>query len=142
MAKPTASTPLLSGGPVSTSLPSVTDYGGTMRGGEPTIQDSEQLEDYNETSNVPIGLILFTAFCERMAFYSVLSNMVLFCVSKFNFTDFNASITVWIFSGTSYMITPLIGGFIADSVCGRYNTILGSGFIFFIGDYDFSYINE
>ncbi|KAK3591714.1 hypothetical protein CHS0354_019477 [Potamilus streckersoni] len=31
------------------------------------------------------------------------------------------------------MVTPLIGGYIADSLCGRYKTILGSGFIFVIG---------
>ncbi|KAK3591711.1 hypothetical protein CHS0354_019476 [Potamilus streckersoni] len=36
-------------------------------------------------------------------------------------------------TGTAYVIIPMIGGYIADSMCGRYRTILGSGFIFLIG---------
>ncbi|KAL3877171.1 hypothetical protein ACJMK2_034918 [Sinanodonta woodiana] len=90
------------------------------------------VQRYNACT-LSVLLILVTVFCERFAFFSVLFNMVLFCTSKLDFTSFEATMTSWIFSGTVYMVTPLIGGYIADSLCGRYKTILGSGFIFVIG---------
>ena len=36
------------------------------------------------------------------------------------------------FSGTVYLI-PVIGGYVADSLAGKYNTILGSGLIYVLG---------
>ena len=35
-------------------------------------------------------------------------------------------------AGTVYII-PVFGGYIADSLAGKYNTILGSGFIYILG---------
>ncbi|KAL3877173.1 hypothetical protein ACJMK2_034919 [Sinanodonta woodiana] len=90
------------------------------------------VQRYN-VCTLSVFLILATVFCEQFAFFSVLHNMVLFCTSKLDFTSFEATMTCWIFSGTVYMVTPLVGGYLADSLCGRYKTILGSGFIFVIG---------
>lgn len=37
------------------------------------------------------------------------------------------------FTGTVYLI-PVIGGYVADAFAGKYNTILGSGLIYVLGN--------
>ena len=48
-------------------------------------------------------------------------------------------------TGTSYIV-PVFGGYIADSVAGKYNTILGAGLLYTLGQYInvsvFCYPNE
>jgi len=38
-------------------------------------------------------------------------------------------------TGTVYII-PVFGGYIADSLAGKFNTILGSGLIYILGKYN------
>jgi len=47
-----------------------------------------------------------------------------------HFFVFNNSFTC--FSGTVFVI-PVFGGYVADSMAGKYNTILGSGLIYTLG---------
>ncbi|KAL4230745.1 hypothetical protein ACF0H5_011120 [Mactra antiquata] len=76
--------------------------------------------------------ILMTELCERLTYYSVVANMVLYCTSVLKYTSDQASLVTLIFAGTVYLI-PVIGGYISDSMAGKYNTILGSGFIYVLG---------
>lgn len=76
--------------------------------------------------------ILFIELCERMTFYSISGNLVLFCTSVL-LTDSPTAATISLaFTGTSYFV-PVFGGYIADTVAGKFNTIYGSALIYFVG---------
>lgn len=79
-----------------------------------------------------VASILVTELCERLTYYSVVANMVLFCTSELNFSSEQASVVTLVFSGTVYLI-PVFGGYVADSLAGKYNTILGAGLIYVLG---------
>ncbi|KAH3862535.1 solute carrier family 15 member 4-like isoform X2 [Dreissena polymorpha] len=76
--------------------------------------------------------ILVTELCERLTYYSVVANMVLFCTDKLKISSDSASVITLVFSGT-VMCIPVVGGIIADSFAGKYNTILGAGLIYILG---------
>ncbi|XP_050394288.1 solute carrier family 15 member 4 [Patella vulgata] len=76
--------------------------------------------------------ILMTELCERLTFYSISANMVLFCTSVLDYSDPDAATISLIFSGSVYLI-PIVGGYVADSLAGRFNTIFGSGLIYLLG---------
>ncbi|XP_046563912.1 solute carrier family 15 member 4-like [Haliotis rubra] len=79
-----------------------------------------------------VACILVTEMCERLTYYGVSGNLVLFCTSVLKFTSQDATSVQLVFTGTSYLF-PVIGGYVADSVAGRFNTILGSCFIYILG---------
>ncbi|KAL5017778.1 hypothetical protein ScPMuIL_003500 [Solemya velum] len=81
---------------------------------------------------VTIVCILACELCERMTYYSVLANLILFCTSILSMNTEDATTVSLVFSGTVYVI-PVFGGYVADSMAGKYNTILGSGFIYSLG---------
>ena len=66
--------------------------------------------------------ILFTEMCERLAFYGFSGTLVEFLLSLGNTSTF-ATQMVSLFSALVY-ISPLLGGFVADQLINRYNTIL------------------
>lgn len=68
--------------------------------------------------------LLFTGneCCERLAYYGMSTNLVLYFKNRLNQHSATASKNVSNWSGTCY-ITPLIGAFLADSYLGRYWTI-------------------
>jgi dipeptide/tripeptide permease len=69
------------------------------------------------------GFILVTEFCERIAYYGFSGSLVLFFQRKLAMSNADADIQYSAWVGICYM-TPLIGGYIADSYLGRYQTIL------------------
>lgn len=79
-----------------------------------------------------VGCILVMELCERLTYYSVVANMVLFCSSKLKYSDDDASVITLVFSGTVFII-PVFGGMISDTLAGKYNTILGAGLIYLLG---------
>ena len=46
-----------------------------------------------------VASILATELCERLTYYSVVANMVLFCTSELNFSSDDASVVTLVFSG-------------------------------------------
>lgn len=76
--------------------------------------------------------ILVTELCERLTFYGVTANLVLFCVEDLKLDSPWPSVTNYLFQGTCYLI-PLIGGWLADAYLGRYNTIYGSSLLYVAG---------
>ncbi|EDV27429.1 uncharacterized protein TRIADDRAFT_12575, partial [Trichoplax adhaerens] len=76
--------------------------------------------------------ILLTELCERLTYYSVSANLVLFANTHLGFTNPEAASINFIFTGTGYAI-PIISGYIADSFIGQYNTIFGSSLIYIVG---------
>ncbi|CAL1546200.1 unnamed protein product [Lymnaea stagnalis] len=69
--------------------------------------------------------ILMTEMFERLAFYSVSANMVLYCTSKLGFSTVDATTTSLVFSALANLF-PVLGGYVADSWTGRFRTIVFS----------------
>lgn len=76
--------------------------------------------------------ILGNECCERLAYYGMSSNLVVYFTERLNQHNTTASNNVSNWSGTCY-ITPLIGAFIADAYIGRYWTIACFSIIYVIG---------
>uniref|UniRef100_A0A5B7A955 Uncharacterized protein n=1 Tax=Davidia involucrata TaxID=16924 RepID=A0A5B7A955_DAVIN len=76
--------------------------------------------------------ILGNECCERLAYYGMGTNLVLYFKHKLNQHSSTASKNVSNWSGTCY-ITPLIGAFLADAYIGRYWTIASFSIIYVIG---------
>ncbi|KAL3877174.1 hypothetical protein ACJMK2_034920 [Sinanodonta woodiana] len=103
--------------------------------GKDTDTETDLPSEKNGSIKQRLGVvvcILLTELCERLTYYSIVANMVLFCTSKLRMTSDEASNVNWVFSGTVYII-PVAGGYVADSFAGKYNTILGAGFIYTLG---------
>ncbi|GFZ19600.1 peptide transporter 1 [Actinidia rufa] len=69
--------------------------------------------------------------CERLAYYGMSSNLVLYFKHQLNQSSATASKNQSDWSGTCY-ITPLIGAFLADAYLGRYWTIACFSIIYVI----------
>lgn len=76
--------------------------------------------------------ILGNECCERLAYYGMSSNLVVYFKKQLNQHSTTASNNVSNWTGTCY-ITPLIGAFIADAYLGRYWTIACFSTIYVIG---------
>nr|GMD69292.1 protein NRT1/ PTR FAMILY 8.1-like [Ipomoea batatas] len=76
--------------------------------------------------------ILGNECCERLAYYGMSTNLVLYFKHKLNQHSATASKNVSNWSGTCY-IMPLIGAFLADAFMGRYWTIACFSIIYVIG---------
>ncbi|KAJ1168589.1 hypothetical protein NDU88_000509 [Pleurodeles waltl] len=75
---------------------------------------------------VACGAILLVEIFERLAFFGIVSNLVLYLNSYlFNWGGPQSSQTALLFLGASYVLAPL-GGWLADAYLGRYWTILAS----------------
>lgn len=78
------------------------------------------------------GSIIVTEFCERLAYYGLVGNLELFFKRVLNKSTATASLHVTIFAGTCYM-TPLLGGWLADSYLNRFRAIVVFSIIYCIG---------
>ncbi|KAM3739951.1 hypothetical protein ACB098_08G062200 [Castanea mollissima] len=76
--------------------------------------------------------ILGNECCERLAYYGMRTNLILYFKNRLHQHSATASNNVSNWGGTCY-ITPLIGAFIADSYLGRYWTIALFSVIYVIG---------
>ncbi|XP_061373996.1 protein NRT1/ PTR FAMILY 8.1-like isoform X1 [Gastrolobium bilobum] len=76
--------------------------------------------------------ILGNECCERLAYYGMSTNLVLYFKNRLHQHSATASKNVSNWSGTCY-ITPLIGAFVADSYLGRYWTIFCFSIVYVIG---------
>ncbi|XP_040993946.1 protein NRT1/ PTR FAMILY 8.2-like [Juglans microcarpa x Juglans regia] len=76
--------------------------------------------------------ILGTECCERLAFYGMSSNLVLYFKKQLHQHSATATRNNLNWGGTCYL-TPLIGAFFADAYLGRYRTIAYFSIIYVIG---------
>ncbi|XP_071129676.1 solute carrier family 15 member 4-like isoform X1 [Mytilus edulis] len=98
---------------------------------------SLQRSDQNDTQRIrpdriAVVCIILTVMCERLAYYSVVANLILYCHSKLGISSTKATDINLIFTGSVFLV-PAFGGYIADVYTGKYKTILGSGFIYILG---------
>ncbi|GLJ38919.1 hypothetical protein SUGI_0793390 [Cryptomeria japonica] len=76
--------------------------------------------------------ILANECCERLAYYGITTNLVHYLKNGFGQSNATAANNDTNWSGTCY-ITPLLGGFLADSYWGRFWTIAVFSTVYFIG---------
>ncbi|XP_004308641.1 PREDICTED: protein NRT1/ PTR FAMILY 8.2-like [Fragaria vesca subsp. vesca] len=76
--------------------------------------------------------ILGNEFCERLAFYGLSANLVLYFKNHLHQSSAAAAKSISNWTGTCYL-TPLIGAFLADAYLGRYKTIASFTIIYVIG---------
>eukprot|EP00608_Synchroma_pusillum_P009396 CAMPEP_0198438436 /NCGR_PEP_ID=MMETSP1452-20131203/50943_1 /TAXON_ID=1181717 /ORGANISM="Synchroma pusillum, Strain CCMP3072" /LENGTH=617 /DNA_ID=CAMNT_0044159019 /DNA_START=66 /DNA_END=1919 /DNA_ORIENTATION=+ len=67
--------------------------------------------------------ILVTETCERLAYYGFAGSLVLLFQSRLGFNNSDAVVQYNVWSGACY-VTPLLGGYLADTYLGRYRTII------------------
>ncbi|KAK4285360.1 hypothetical protein QN277_002067 [Acacia crassicarpa] len=76
--------------------------------------------------------IIFVEMAERFAFYGLSGNLVSYLTNVLEETTAEAAKNVNTWVGVSFVF-PLLGAFIADSYLGRFNTIIVSSIIYFLG---------
>ena len=76
--------------------------------------------------------ILANEFCERLAFYGLSTNLIVYLTRVMGEESGFAAVQLNLFEGTCYL-TPLLGAWLADSLWGRYFTILVFSIIYFFG---------
>eukprot|EP00058_Branchiostoma_floridae_P017459 XP_002602947.1 hypothetical protein BRAFLDRAFT_131838 [Branchiostoma floridae] len=76
--------------------------------------------------------ILLVELAERVTFFSVIANMVLFCTVELDYTSATAVSISHVFIGMS-LIVPLVGIWVADSYLGKCKAIVISAIIHFLG---------
>ncbi|KAF4653774.1 hypothetical protein FOZ61_008693 [Perkinsus olseni] len=87
---------------------------------------------YDNPIWVACTFILMQEFCERLAFYGLISNLQLFLKEYLHYEDAQADAYVSIFVAILY-VTPLLAGIIADTLAGVYYTILGFSLHYMLG---------
>lgn len=78
------------------------------------------------------GFIIVTEFCERLAYYGFAGSLVLFFQTQLGYSNAEADVQYSAWSGVCY-VTPLLGGYIADTYLGRYRAILVFCCIYLLG---------
>mmetsp|Transcript_53490 Transcript_53490/g.93341 ORF Transcript_53490/g.93341 Transcript_53490/m.93341 type:complete len:657 (-) Transcript_53490:348-2318(-) len=78
------------------------------------------------------GYIIVTEFCERLAYFGFAGSLVLFFQTQMNYSNSDADVQYSAWQGVCY-VTPLLGGYIADTYLGRYYTILIFISIYLVG---------
>ena len=69
---------------------------------------------------------------ERLCFYAISSNLVLFLSKRFGYTPADASAATTSWTGVSYL-TAIVGAFVADRWLGRFRTIALGSFLYLLG---------
>lgn len=87
---------------------------------------------YESTLKSVCSFIIFSEFCERMAFYGFQGSLVLFLTRVLHYSTGSADVQASIWNGFCYL-TPLLGGWLADSKMGRFNAIMTFISIYMVG---------
>ncbi|KAL0714391.1 hypothetical protein Bca4012_021370 [Brassica carinata] len=76
--------------------------------------------------------IMVVEMTERFAFYGLASNLMTFLTNELGQSTATAAkhINTWL--GVSYLF-PILGAFLADSILGRFKTVLLSSFVYLLG---------
>ena len=98
----------------------------------PIVRGHLPSQTRTHSSLFPLVCIIFAVVLERITFYGILANLVLYLI---NMTKFSQSVSIGIvfaFTGMAWLMST-VGGIIADSYSGRYNAVWGSLLIYIVG---------
>ncbi|XP_054750607.2 solute carrier family 15 member 4-like [Lytechinus pictus] len=76
--------------------------------------------------------IAFVYFTEKIIYYGIVTNLVLFCTNDLGYSSADAAVYSLVFTGTNYVFT-IFGGWLSDSWLGNYNAIYLGSLICLIG---------
>lgn len=100
---------------------------------------NDRRSKFQQQASYLIILVVYTL--ERFAFYGLICNYVLYLNKQpLYWESFNASFLLFIFLGI-LNITSVLGGWIADSLIGKYLTICLSFFVYIIGYAAFPFLS-
>ena len=80
----------------------------------------------------PLVCVILTVFFERITYYSIVANLLLFLVGDLQMNPSYSVSALFTFSGLTWLMSA-IGGVIGDTVSGRYNAVWGSLLIYAYG---------
>ena len=84
-------------------------------------------------TKIALAIVLAAETLERVAFYSLVGNLVLFLnLEPLNWMSYNAAATMFLFTGIS-CASALFGGWLADSYTGKYVCIVVFLTVYLIG---------
>ena len=76
-------------------------------------------------------MLVGVEFADRLAYYSLSGNLITYLTKVLNESNATAAKNVNYWNGIS-SLTPLLGGFLADSYLGRFNAIILSTIIYLL----------
>ena len=79
-----------------------------------------------------VGLVLFAEFCDRFAFYGLISLFILYLTKQLHFDDRLAYSVLSVLFALIYIL-PVLGGLIANYLLGYQRAIIAGGIIMGIG---------
>lgn len=82
--------------------------------------------------------ILVMEMCERLCYYGLTGSLKVLLQSRFDYSSFQASALTNVLPAFVYL-TPLLGGYVADEIWGRFKTIFLFGIVYIIGTSMMSY---
>lgn len=80
-----------------------------------------------------VFFIIANEFCERFSFYGLRTILVLYLRNVLNFSDSNSTVVFHLFA-TMCHLTPILGAILADSVWGKFRTILNLSIVYVFGE--------
>ena len=80
-----------------------------------------------------VFFIVANEFCERFSYYGLRTVLVLYFRSVLGFSDANSTVSFHLFATLCYL-TPIFGAIMADSIWGKFRTILYLSFVYLFGE--------
>jgi len=96
------------------------------------MAETRGIEDRPSVLKTRAIYIIATEFCERLAYYGFAGSLVLFFETVLNYSNEDAVNQFYVWNGFVY-VTPLIGGYVADTYWSRYTTIKAFAIAYLFG---------
>src|SRR4051795_51399 len=101
---------------------------------DPSIAKPQSPSFLGSLFNHPTGFwfIFWGEFAERCSYYGMRAILALYMVDVLGMTKQNSGTYMSIFIGACYFL-PLLGGYVADNILGKYNTIVAFSIPYILG---------
>ena len=96
------------------------------------LQRPQPTQIQTQSSFFPLACVLTTVVLERITYYGILANLLIFLMNDTEFSPSASVGLVFVFTGMAWMMST-VGGIVGDSYSGRYNAVWGSLLIYIVG---------